>query len=94
MLEEIKTLDERKNKLLSLGKKQGFVTYEQLAEQLKGLDVDSDTLDDLYNFLVEANIEIISEDGTDDDATGEEITSNMQVEDLTLSKDVDMKLIL
>ena len=88
MLEEIKTIDERKSKLLSIGKKQGYVTYEQLAEQLKGLDVDSDTLDDLYNFLVEANIEITSEDGTDDDATGEEITPNMQVEDLTLSKDV------
>ena len=88
MLEEIKTIDERKSKLLSIGKKQGYVTYEQLAEQLKGLDVDSDTLDDLYNFLVEANIEIISEDGEDDDASGEEITPNMQVEALTLSKDV------
>ena len=71
MVEEIKTLDERKNKLLVLGQKQGYVTYEQLAEQLKGLDVDSDTLDELYNFLVEANIEIVSEDGSDD-AGGEE----------------------
>ena len=66
MVEEIKTLDERKNKLLEIGKNQGYVTYEQLAEQLKGLDVDSDTLDELYNFLVEANIEIISEDGTNE----------------------------
>ncbi len=87
MVEEIKTLDERKNKLLVLGQKQGYVTYEQLAEQLKGLDVDSDTLDELYNFLVEANIEIVSEDGSDD-ASGEEITDDMSVENLTLSKDV------
>lgn len=87
MVEEIKTLDERKNKLLTLGQKQGYVTYEQLAEQLKGLDVDSDTLDELYNFLVEANIDIVSEDGSDD-ATGEEITTDMSVENLTLSKDV------
>lgn len=87
MVEEIKTLDERKNKLLALGKKQGFVTYEQLAEQLKGLDVDSDTLDELYNFLVENEIEIVSEDGSDD-ASGEEITQDMSVENLTLSKDV------
>ena len=76
MVEEIKTLDERKNKLLAIGKKQGFVTYEQLADQLKGLEVDSDTLDELYNFLVEADIEIVSEDGTDD-ASGEEITQDM-----------------
>jgi len=87
MVEEIKTLDERKNKLLALGKKQGFITYEQLADQLKGLDVDSDTLDELYNFLVENDIEIVSEDGSDD-ASGEEITTDMSVENLTLSKDV------
>ena len=31
MIEEIKTLDERKAQLLELGKKQGYVTYEQLA---------------------------------------------------------------
>ena len=87
MVEEIKTLDERKSKLLALGKKQGFVTYEQLADQLKGLEVDSDTLDELYNFLVEADIDIVSEDGSDD-ASGEEITQDMSVENLTLSKDV------
>ena len=87
MVEEIKTLEERKNKLLVLGQKQGYVTYEQLAEQLKGLEVDSDTLDELYNFLVEANIEIITEDGSDD-VSGEEITADMSVENLTLSKDV------
>ena len=87
MVEEIKTLDERKDKLIALGKKQGYVTYEQLAEHLKGLDVDSDSLDELYNALVEANIEIVSEDGSDD-ASGEEITQDMSIENLTLSKDV------
>jgi len=87
MVEEIKTLDERKEKLLAVGKKQGFITYEQLADQLKGLDVDSDSLDELYNFLVENNIDIVSEDGSDD-ASGEEITEEMSVENLTLSKDV------
>ena len=30
-------IEERKNKLLAKGKKQGFITYEQLAEELKGL---------------------------------------------------------
>ena len=87
MVEEIKTLDERKSKLLALGKKQGFVTYEQLADQLKGLEVDSDTLDELYNFLVEADIDIVSEDGSDD-VSAEEITQDMSIENLTLSKDV------
>ncbi len=87
MVGEIKTLEERKNKLLAKGKKQGFITYEQLAEELKGLDVDSDSLDELYNSLVEANIDIVTEDGSDD-ASGEEITADAVVEDITLSKDV------
>ena len=87
MVGEIKTLEERKEKLLAKGKKQGFITYEQLAEELKGLDVDSDSLDDLYNVLVDANIDIVTEDGSDY-ASGEEITSDVMVEDITLSKDV------
>ena len=33
MVEEIKTMEERKEKLISLGKKQGYITYEQLAER-------------------------------------------------------------
>lgn len=87
MVGEIKTIEERRKKLLALGKRQGYVTYEQLAGELKGLEIDSDTLDDLYNFLTENEIDIVSEDGTDD-ASGEEITDNVNVEDLTLSKDV------
>ena len=87
MVGEIKTLDERKEKLIALGKKQGFITYEQLADELKGLDVDSDSLDDLYNALVDADIDIVTEDGSDD-ATGEEITADVAVESITMSKDV------
>ncbi len=87
MVEEIKTMDERKQKLLKLGEKQGFITYEQLAEELKGLEIDSDSLDELYNAFVEAGIEIVSEDGSDD-VTGGEITENTRTEDLTLSKDI------
>ena len=87
MVGEIKTIEERKQKLLALGKKQGYITYEQLADELKGLDIDSDTLDELYNALMEEEIDIVSEDGTDD-ATGAEITEEIPVENLTLSKDV------
>ena len=87
MVGEIKTLEERKEKLLKLGETQGYITYEQLATELKGLDIDSDSLDDLYNVLVDNGIEIVSEDGSDD-ASGEEITADTAAEDLTLTKDV------
>ena len=87
MVGEIKTLDERKKKLIKLGKKQGYITYEQLADELKGLEIDADSLDELYNALTAEEIDIVSEDGSDD-ASGEEITENVHVEDLTMSKDV------
>lgn len=86
MVEEIKTFEERKQKLLVKGKEQGYITYEQLAEELKGLEIDSDTLDDLYNAFVQNQIEIVSEDGGN--VEEEEDPTNGPVEDLTLSKDV------
>ncbi len=87
MVGEIKTLEERKKKLITVGKKQGYITYEQLADELKGLEIDSDSLDELYNALTEEEIDIVSEDGSDD-ASGEEITENVKVEDITMSKDI------
>ena len=86
---EIKTMEERKNDLIKLGKDHGGkLTYEELAEELKGLDVDADSLDDLYNSLVENNIEVVNEDGSSDKE--EEVLSpdDIEVEDLTMSKDV------
>ena len=86
MVGEIKTIEERKQSLLKKGKENGYVTYEELASELKGLDVDSDTLDDLYNSLVENNIEIVSE--TADNSNDDEDPNDLIVEDLTLTKDI------
>ncbi|MBQ8473012.1 MAG: RNA polymerase sigma factor RpoD [Bacilli bacterium] len=89
MINEVKTFEERKLALVELGKKKGFVTYEQLANELKGLDVDADALDDLYNILLENKIDILSED--DDTTSGEELeieSPDKILEDLTASKDI------
>ena len=88
MLNEVKTLEERKESLVQLGKQKGYVTYEQLADELKGLEVDADTLDDLYNTFIENKIEIVSEEemhGTDDE--GDESPDKI-IEDLVNSKDI------
>ena len=42
-LVEIKTLDERKTELIEEGKKNGFITFERLADALKGLELDADS---------------------------------------------------
>ena len=44
MIEEIKTYEERKKELIAQGEEAGYITYEQLATSLKGLDLDSDSL--------------------------------------------------
>ena len=87
MAKEIKTFEERKQSLLVKGKENGFITYEELAGELKGLDVDSDSLDELYNLLVDNNIEIISEQD-DVDGDGEDGGDLLELDDLALAKDI------
>ncbi len=84
MLDEIKTFEERKNELVKLGKKQGYVTYDDLAGALKGLDLDADSLDDLYNTFNENNIPVVSEEETDSG------TEKMLLDDNTLTKDLNI----
>ncbi len=65
---EIKTFEERKEELIQKGQEKGYITFEELAKTLKGLDIDSDALDELYNSFVEAGISVI----TEEDAEGAE----------------------
>ena len=89
MAKEIKTLEAREQELLKKGKEKGFITYEELAEELKGLEIDSDSLDDLYNLFVENNIEITSEQteetNDENDTDGEDL---LDIDDLAFSKDI------
>ena len=88
-MKEIKTFEQRKEELLKKGKEKGVLTYEELAESLKGLELDADSLDELYNAFHDNNIEIISEnfeDDEDDDDAGEEIS----IEDVALPKNASI----
>ena len=59
---EIKTFDERKDELIKLGKEKGYITFEKLAASLQGLEMDADSLDSLYNALVEEGISVVTEE--------------------------------
>ncbi len=80
MFSEIKSFDDRKNELVKLGKKQGYITYENLATALKGLDLDSESLDELYNVFNENSIPIVSEE--------DESEEKVILEDAVLTKDL------
>ena len=75
MVSEIKDFEQRKENLIKKGKELGFITYEELAEELKGLEIGSDLLDELYNALMENDISVVSEsdldDGSDEDDDGD-----------------------
>ena len=68
MISEVKDFEQRKETHIKKGKEVGFITYEELAEELKGLEVSSDLLDELYNALMENDISVISESDLDDDS--------------------------
>ena len=91
--EETKTnelFEEKKQQLIKKGKENGFITYEILANDLKGIDLDSEELDNLYDALVSAGIEIVAEDdiGSDEgDVTGGEDIEDI-LKDSTIAKEL------
>ncbi|MDO4341217.1 MAG: RNA polymerase sigma factor RpoD [bacterium] len=85
-IKEVKTFDERKEELLALGKKEGFITFEQLADALKGLDIDSDALDELYNLFIENGITVVS---NEDNGSGGE-SKTVKEEEVELLTDEDL----
>ena len=62
MVNNIKTFEERVQELVKDGKENGFLTYEQIAKKTIDLDLDSNSLDELYNTLTENQIEVRAED--------------------------------
>ncbi len=84
-VKEIKSFEERKAELIKKGKENGKVTYEELALALKGLEVDNDSLDELYNALMENKIEIVGEDD-ENTSSGDSIILN----DAEITKDMNI----
>ena len=89
---EIKSFEDRKKDLVELGKKNNnILTFEQLAEALKGLDIDNDSLDDLYNVLMENGIEVVAEaSGEGDGPKMEQEEENLVLTDEEITKDINI----
>ena len=93
-MNEIKSFEERKETLVLIGKEKGKITYEQLAQELKGLELDSDALDDIYNLLSENNILVVPTDDNATDDTGDSLllSDDALAKDLTMNDPVRMYL--
>jgi len=91
-INEIKSLEDRIKELITLGKEKKYITFEQLAESLKGLEVDNDSLDDIYNTLMENDIQVVAEDEEDGDGDIPKILEEEPIllDDVELTKDINI----
>ncbi|MBU9722486.1 MULTISPECIES: RNA polymerase sigma factor RpoD [Bacillaceae] len=55
------TIDQVKEQLLELGKKQGNLSYAEITERLAAFEQDSDQMDEFFEFLGEQGVEILNE---------------------------------
>lgn len=72
------TLDQVKEQLVEFGKKRGSLTLEKIAANIGRFELDSDQMDEFYEYLGEQGIEVltdgdIEEDDDDDDPNGKEL---------------------
>ena len=89
MLNEIYTFYVINKYLVELGKKIVYITYEAIVAALKGLELDADSLDDLYTTFSENKIAVVSEDeaGESGDAKEKE-PEKLILDDEALTKDL------
>ncbi|MCY8659943.1 sigma-70 family RNA polymerase sigma factor, partial [Bacillus spizizenii] len=61
------TFDQVKEQLTESGKKRGVLTYEEIAERMSSFEIESDQMDEYYEFLGEQGVELISENEETED---------------------------
>ncbi|QFT89883.1 RNA polymerase sigma factor SigA [Bacillus sp. THAF10] len=80
------TIDQVKEQLTEVGKKRGVLTYEEIAEKMAGFEIESDQMDEYYEYLGEQGVEIISETETDEDPNTQQLEKEEEFDlnDLTV----------
>jgi RNA polymerase primary sigma factor len=61
------TVEQVKDQLTALGKKTGVLAYDDIAERLSSFELDSDQMDEFYEFLGEQGIELVGESDEEED---------------------------
>lgn len=61
------TLEQAKDQLTEIGKKRGVLTYEEIAERMSGFEIESDQMDEYYEYLGEQGVELVGDNESTDD---------------------------
>ncbi|MDQ0175217.1 RNA polymerase sigma factor RpoD [Bacillus chungangensis] len=65
------TLEQAKEQLIEQGKKRGVLTYERIGAKLAHFDLDSDQMDEFYEYLSDQGVEVLEETEDEDPDTSE-----------------------
>ncbi|KOS24633.1 RNA polymerase sigma factor RpoD [Bacillus anthracis] len=74
------TLEQVKEQLTELGKKRGVLTYEEIAERMNGFEIESDQMDEYYEYLGEQGIDLVGDN--DEGPNNHQITKTEEEFDL------------
>lgn len=84
------TLEQAKDQLLEMGKKRGVLAYEEIADRLSNFVIESDQMDEFYDYLGEQGVEIIGE--SEDDPNMQQIAKEEEFNLNDLSVPLGIKI--
>jgi RNA polymerase primary sigma factor len=67
------TFEQVKAQLVALGKKTGVLAYDDIAERMANFELDSDQMDEFYEFLSDQGIELVGDSDDDEDPDTQEL---------------------
>ncbi|WP_394229062.1 RNA polymerase sigma factor RpoD [Bacillus thuringiensis] len=76
------TLEQVKEQLTDLGKKRGVLTYEEIAERMNGFEIESDQMDEYYEYLGEQGIDLVGDNDNEEGPNNRQITKTEEEFDL------------
>ncbi|MED3624803.1 RNA polymerase sigma factor RpoD [Neobacillus thermocopriae] len=68
------TLEQVKDQLTEMGKKVGVLAYDDIAEKMSNFDLESDQMDEFYEFLGDQGIELVGESDDEEDPSLKELS--------------------
>ncbi|PLT30980.1 RNA polymerase sigma factor RpoD [Peribacillus deserti] len=79
------TLEQVKEQLLEIGKKRGSLNYEVIANRLANFELDSEQMDEYFEYLGDQGVEVIAESEEDDDEENPNIKELEKEEEFDLN---------
>lgn len=84
------TLEQAKDQLLELGKKRGVLAYEEVAERLSNFELESEQMDEFYEYLGEQGVEVIGD--SEEDPSMQQISKEEEFDLNDLSVPLGIKI--